>query len=566
MQHFSVGPKLANTSIILLVLVLTAYGPAFTPTLTAVNHSIGPPLTPAPINIPEPTTSSQNNTSVKILFGWGLTSIYSSESAPVHTTGQDDELDLTIDAAVTYQTMNGVGSNIHAWSWKNGELRPALDILIDTLGHNMFRVVHDRMEWAGTGSTRPAATLTNLQNLDPTTLISVYEVPDMQDLWDTIGYLNSKGVSADQIMVNFMGWTAPWMGGSGSYGIPSHITNDAQTNQDIATMIASLVYYGHHRRDVSGANQNLEFSYIAPFNEPDYNGLEGPFIYFSSQMNTIYENIIATLSAMGDTITRLVGPDTAGNPDAYTGDYSAAVRARMTHFSWHYYGRIPVSPATSRGDINADWMTETSVWCSGCDNNLPPGESEWSFGSGIGDLLLGDLANGFSAVLTWEGYDTYYYHHNSYSAWGHLGCTQNGSGCTTSDDYPRVYSIRSRAWPEATIAKAVRPGMVRRGLTTTLPNLTALSFYDPSTGDFSIVGHNKGISEITINGELQNLPAINPLSLYETNVSNNLQRMNDVVVIGNMFTATIPADTFFYLSIPASSTGSNKLWLPVISR
>ena len=78
-------------------------------------------------------------------------------------------------------------------------------------------------------------------------------------------------------MVNFMGWTAPWMGGSGCYGIPSHITNDAQTNQDIATMIASLVYYGHHRRDVSGANHNLEFSYIAPFNEIDFDGLEGPF-------------------------------------------------------------------------------------------------------------------------------------------------------------------------------------------------------------------------------------------------------------------------------------------------
>src|SRR5574341_1025448 len=190
--------------------------------------------------------------------------------------GQSDPTNLTIDAAVTYQTMNGVGSNVHSWSWKDGELRPALDMLIDTLGHNIFRVVHDRMEWAGSGSTRPAATLTNLQNLDPTTLISVYEVPDMQDLWDTIGYLNSRGVTADQIMLNFQGWTAPWMGGGGTYGIPSFITDDAQTHQDLATMIASLVYYGHHRRDVSGTNQNLQFTYMAPFNEPDYDGIEGP--------------------------------------------------------------------------------------------------------------------------------------------------------------------------------------------------------------------------------------------------------------------------------------------------
>jgi len=53
---------------------------------------------------------------------------------------------LTIDGAVTYQTMNGVGSNVNSWSWKKGEIRPALDMLIDTLGHNIFRVVHDRME------------------------------------------------------------------------------------------------------------------------------------------------------------------------------------------------------------------------------------------------------------------------------------------------------------------------------------------------------------------------------------------------------------------------------------
>jgi hypothetical protein len=470
---------------------------------------------------------------------------------------------LTIDAAVIYQTMNGVGSNVNSWSWKDGELIPALDILVDTLGHNIFRVVHDRMEWAGTGSTRPAATLTNLYNLDPATLVSIYEVPDMQDVWETIEYLNSKGVPADQIIVNFQGWTAPWMGGSGTYGVASFITNDPVIHQDVATMIASMVYYGHHRRDVSGTNQNLAFGYIAPFNEIDYDGIEGPEMD-PTQLNTIFENIITTLNAMGDTTTKLVGPETAGNPDSYTIAFSEAVRARMTHFSWHWYSGNPASLPTSRGGINADWLTETSVWCDGCDHNVPPTQSEWSFGSGIGDMLLGTIANGFTAVLTWEAFDTYYYNHDSYHVWGHIGCTQTGSGCTTSDAYPRVYSTRGRAWPEATIAKAVRPGMVRRGSTTTLPNFTALAFYDTSMGDFSIVGHNKGISEITINGELQNLPVMSSLALYESNAYLNMQRMDDVVVVGNLFTATIPADTFFYFFSPVLPADTSRLWLPMI--
>jgi O-glycosyl hydrolase len=535
--------KLNGSSLLLFVIVLTVFNPATIPPLTEKSPTIAPISAIASTNRSLPTERRM--------------------SADVRPRAQGAPTNLTVDAAVTYQTMNGVGSNVNSWSWKNGEIIPALDMLIDTLGHNIFRVVHDRMEWAGTGSTRPAATLTNLQNLDPATLISVYEVPDMQDLWDTIGYLNSKGVNGDQIMVNFQGWTAPWMGGSGKYGIASFITDDPQIHQDIATMIASLVYYGHHRRDVSGANQNLEFTYIAPFNESDYNGIEGPEMS-PLQMNTMYENIITTLSAMGDTTTQIIGPDTAGNPDNYTIEYSQAVLARMRHLSWHYYSINPVSPATSRGGISADWLTETSVWCDGCDHNEPPTESEWSFGSGIGHILLGDIANGYSAVLTWEAFDTYYYNHDSYHVWGHIGCTQNGVGCTTSDAYPRVYAIRGRAWPEATIAKAITPGMVRRGLTTSIPDLTALSFYNTITGNFSIVGHNAGISEITINGELQNLPEISLLSLYETSASQYLQRMDDVVVAGDLFTATIPANTFFYFHSPDLPKESNKLWLPMI--
>jgi hypothetical protein len=260
---------------------------------------------------------------------------------------------------------------------------------------------------------------------------------------------------------------------------------------------------------------------------------------------------------MGDTNTKLSGPDTASGPDSYTNAFSTEVMARMSHFSWHSYSGNSVSTATALGNIKADWMTETSKWCSGCDNNQPPGESEWSFGKGIGDILLGDIKNGFSSVLTWEGFDTFYYHHNSYSAWGHVGCTQNGEGCVVSDTYPRVYSIRKRAYPEATIAKAISPGMVMLGTTTSISTLSILSFYDAINGKFSIVGHNTGSSAVTINGQMQNLPAIRSLFLYQTNSSLNLQHMNDVPVNGRLFTATIPADTFFYL-VNIATTPSSK--------
>jgi len=457
------------------------------------------------------------------------------------------DLNVTIDAATTFQTVSGVGSNVHSWSWKGGEAIAALDHLVQTLGHSQFRVIHDTMEWAGGGATRPAATLAGLQSLDPATLKSVYETPAMQALWSTIGHLNSRGVAGEQLMVNFMGWTAPWMGGSGAYGTASKITNNTQTNQDIATMLASLVYYGHHRKDVSGQHQNLSFSTLAPFNEIDHNGLEGPQIS-PAQLNTIYGNLLTRLTAMGETQTRLVGPDTAGGPDSYTSAFSAAVRAGMSHFAWHSYSASPSSPAAARSGIEADWMTETSKWCSGCDSNQPPGESEWSFGSAIGDLILGDLDSGFTSVLTWEGYDTFYFHHDSYSAWGHVGCTQAGKGCTTSDAAgPRSYAIRGRAYPEATIAQGARPGMKRVKVESKLPDLTLLAFHEQASGRLSLVGHNLSSSSRVLNVKVDGAAlAAKAMEVYFTSQQKHLEKQASALLGANRaFTVTVPADTFF---------------------
>jgi hypothetical protein len=99
-------------------------------------------------------------------------------------------------------------------------------------------------------------------------------------------------------------------------------------------------------------------------------------------------------------------------------------------------------------------------------------------------------------------------------------------------------------------------------LSTNIPNLTALSFYNPSTGRISIVGHNTGNSQITINGLLQNLPDAGSLSLYETNASLHLQRMSDVPVNSNLFTASIPSDTFFYFTY---TFNLQHIYLPVFS-
>src|SRR5689334_6703029 len=108
---------------------------------------------------------------------------------------------FVVDAASAKQTIDGMGVNINARSWNDGELKPALDALIDVNGCSAFRVVYEPMTWVDSPTLVPA-----LHRLDFPALQSVYGTPALQGLWNTIGYLNQKGILGKQITLNFMGW------------------------------------------------------------------------------------------------------------------------------------------------------------------------------------------------------------------------------------------------------------------------------------------------------------------------------------------------------------------------
>ena len=66
---------------------------------------------------------------------------------PLKVSAQPAEIRFEVDGATRYQTMDGFGVNINAAWWYNGEYRdpkvvkPAIDLLIDSLGATIFRVV-----------------------------------------------------------------------------------------------------------------------------------------------------------------------------------------------------------------------------------------------------------------------------------------------------------------------------------------------------------------------------------------------------------------------------------------
>ena len=432
---------------------------------------------------------------------------------------------LVIDVAKGQQTIDGMGVNINVNSWKNGQLTPALDALIDTNGSSAFRVIRDPMSWVSSESLIPA-----LHKLDLPTLQSVYETPAMQDLWNTIGYLNKKGIVGKQVILNFMGWTPTWLGGSGAYGQPSHIT--AGKEPSFATMVASLVYYG---RTVKGLN----FTYLSPLNEEDWDCKEGPCAS-ASQYAVLMMDLATELNAMGQSDVRFIAPETAGDPSAYIASLQGdtTVFALTDHLTFHAYGGSR-SPGRAYASKNY-WVTETGAECSSCDYSGTPSQGEWAFASQTNDAVLDDLANGISSVMVYDGYDSFYYHHNAYGFWGLLAYDQ-----TTG-----LYTPRKRFYVNSQINRFITPGAQMVALSGSVSGLDhTVAFYNPGTQKVTVVGHNTASSPITIVGQINNLPVeVTSMSLYQTNASVNFQSGPPVPVAGGRFQLTVPGDTFFSLT------------------
>ena len=436
---------------------------------------------------------------------------------------------LTVNGALKYQTIDGLGTNINVNNWENGQLKPALDFLITTNGSSLFRVVRDPIDWVASESLIPP-----LHALTPSALQQVYETDKMGDIWNTIAYLNEKGIGGSQIILDFMGWTPVWLGGSGQYGVASHMT--AGKEQAFATMVASLVYYG---KKVKG----LDFTYVSPLNEQDQSAcLESPCVD-AVQYTTVMHLLADELDYMGLGDVRFVVPDTGANISTSVNYIAQAMRdstvaARTDHFSIHDYSGSPVAPGTTYSGKDY-WVTETSAWCTGCDAGGSGPANEWSFSKQTADVILGDLKNGFTAVLTWEGYDSFWYHHNASSLWGLLAYTP-GTG---------IYTPRKRAYAYAHFNRFIGPGDVVIGASETMSSVPAVvAVYNVASGKVTIVGRNSGSSTLTVNGQLNNLPAVTTLALYETGASANLVRRTDIAVSAGTFTARISADSLFTLT------------------
>ena len=430
------------------------------------------------------------------------------------SNGGGSGVPLAIDGNQRFQTIDGFGVSANSASWDGGELRPAIDRLIDDGGSTIWRVVIEMADWEAANDDANPNTF-NWAYYD-----TIYSRPRFEELWATMAYLNTRGVTG-LLMLDFMGRGPTWMGGA---DLP------AGMEDEWVETVASVAYYARNDR-------NLQFGLFAPNNEADWDGIEG--IRMDSAQNVrVMRKLAQKLDAIGLGDLRLVAPDTAaistGVNDympALMGD--SAVMAKVDHFAFHNYAGDTGGAAAAIG------------------NSAYPSKNFWiSEVSNIWDAMP-QLSQGASAILVWDGYDSVY-NHAILAGRGSSPPNDAGNGpaLLAYSATTRLYTARKPFYEFAQLFKYVPPGSVRVAATESNGNVTIFAFHHAATGRVTIVGRNAGSGSVTFSGTLANLPAVASFQSYRTTSSVDMQRGSDVPVSGGSFSFTVSGNSVFTLTSP----------------
>ena len=431
---------------------------------------------------------------------------------------------VTIDGSVTNQFIDGFGVNANYWHFDTNELWAPLDALIDQVGMTIFRVVMNNGWEAVNDNNDPTVMNWDYYN-------QIYSSPEFEKLWSVIAHLNQKGITSG-IVLNFQGPGPDWLGGDS-------LTPGME--DEWAEYVASLLIYARN-------NRHLQFTLVGPNNESDITG-EGIHIDSADQYVLALHKLAALLDTNGLTDIQFVAPDLSGtDPDLLQAMMQdPLVMSKLAHFGLHSYGSmgsgsegisdlIQSSPYPDRNF----WMTEFNVWCSDCEAGIA-GDDTWDYSLGTADYLFGHLANGASAGLVWEGYDSWYPHHQNWSFWGLLAVDDINAS-------PKTYTPRKNFYTLAQIAKYVHPGARRIDVNGSSDPIELLAFYHDDEGQFTLVGINADSDPADFSANLDSLPDIASLDFIYTTADTNLALGPSVPVNEGAFSITVPGSCVFTLT------------------
>jgi O-glycosyl hydrolase len=447
-----------------------------------------------------------------------------------------------VDGSENYQKIDGFGVNINTAWWYSGAfgdakvIQPAIDLLIDSLGATIFRAVIEEMDWEKINDNKdPDKFNWNYYN-------KVFSDKRFQGVWNTLHYLNEKGIT-DELIISFMGGppaAAPladkdkqksWMG-------DTDYTISPAMEDEFVESIAALLYYARH-------TAKIEFRLVSPMNETDIISIskskenpagivEGPNIPDAAQAVRIIKKLAVKLDSIGMNDILFVAPD-AGREQLFSSCFEEMIKdpyimGKLACWGVHDYGNnagnyynIINRPANPNKSFRVTEM------------------------AGIGNLL-GQIGDGARSYIFWDGFDCVYQH-----------AIRNGYGSTPPNDWvfwygpeegkPLIEFIpstekwkpRKQFFQFAQVFKFVKPEAIQIGSTGNDSSLIVRSFLN-SNGQLVIIGRNTDNKSITVNGTLTNMPVISRMDLTYTNREENLKKCSDIILNNNEIKVSVPPD------------------------
>jgi O-glycosyl hydrolase len=438
----------------------------------------------------------------------------------------------TVNGGRQYQTIHGLGVNINPQSWNVNPdaVKKVIDSLVTGLGCTSFRLMYDDCDWESVND-----------NDDPNTYNwafydSIYSAPRFTCVWNTVQYLNSKGIT--DITLSPDGAAPRWMGGT-------KLNPGAEA--EYAETIASMVYYGIRRHSPA-----LNFSTVSPINETTCGGDEG-VLTTPDQFGAVYSDIASHLINDKLTSVNLTGPDDCGG---WAASFHAMISNPVTMSKLKYFGQHEYGNATSKSRDLIDSiknsaypdreaiMTEMNTICKGCDGGTY--NADYGFIKYAGPAYkyaLQHLNVGVTGVQIWEGYDSRYHHPNRYLTWSMWGIF-----AVNDTTHPDVYTVRTHFYTFKQLYHFVKPGFKRIDISTNLPQMTVSAFLNPENGAIVITGKNDSDKAQTMDGILKNLSALSSLKYYYTDANHNFYRGSDIKVAHQTFSKSLPPFCVFTLT------------------
>ncbi len=438
-------------------------------------------------------------------------------------------INLRVDGLKRMQQIDGIGVNANTRSWNGKELEPALQLLLDTMKANIWRVIVETVEkWEDVNDNSDPFSF-NWKYYD-----SLYETAKFQRVWGMLSYLNEHGITKN-LMINFMGYVPKWLGEK---------TITPGLEDEYVEMLVSFFYYAKNKR-------LLQFGLISPTNEADWRK-EGPEMdaqHYAIVMKKLVERMASL--GMGDVL--YVGPDPADMKRGVS-EYipelmkDPVIMSRLAHIGVHsyagYYAPVDSLLKNSAYPNSGFWVTEWNQWRNGLDDGIA-GTYDYRFAAECVNHMFDLLQHGASALMVWEGYDSYYEHHapSPFSYWGILAYNQQS----------KTYTPRKHLYAISQVSSFIIPGSWQIGKPVIADSIRVSAFFDPVSQQLNISGINMRKAAFKLTAVFANLPEIDHFEMYYTNETANFQRGIDGKLTRSRTTITIPADCIFTLKAVMSN-------------